>query len=295
MKNLSGYLAAYYKIQPDILLCFREKNEGVGSSWSDRCMYKEDGYSATKKYNHRITLDNEVVIEFDEDNPEDNKKVADEVVKRLRKDGIKYTMWFSGSKSYHVHAFFDMKKAHNTRLLKSVIMRHYCKGLEFKPDLQMAGKHLIRAEYGLNEKTGKYKYKVGESKGYPYVNEIKEEAWAWYIKEMTWLVKADMTRNVSQLANSKLIKKLLDTTYFNDHIKDGRARIIFVLANILCTTHEKKDLVDLLQKWYKYSNGRKLTSGQIAYQVYKAYNKRYNIGEKYILQLLLELGVEKAE
>lgn len=292
MNRLTHYLEAYYKIQPDILLCYRPENEGVGSSWSDRCMFKEEGYSATKKYNHRMTLDKEVVIEFDEDNPEDNRRVADQVIKRLQKDGIKYSMWFSGSKSYHVHFFIDPRQAANLKLLKSGIMRHYCRDLEFKPDLQLAGKHLIRAEYGVNEKTGNNKYKVGESKQYPVINEMPQAVWDKYIKEMQWLVKATMTRSVSEIANSDLIKKLLDTTYFNESIKDGRARIIFVLANVLCTTHEKRELVELLQKWYKYTSGRKLTDGQIAYQVYNAYSKRYNIGEKYLLQLMLELGVK---
>lgn len=242
-----------------------------------------------------MTLDQEVVIEFDEENPEDNKKVADIVVNRLKKDKVNYSMWFSGSKSYHVHFFIDPRKASNLKLLKSAIMRHYCKDLEFKPDLQLAGKHLIRAEYGLNEKTGNPKYKVSESRGYPKVNEVTPLAWDKYVKEMNWMIKATMTRSVNELANSDLIKRLLDTTYFNDSIKDGRSRIIFVLANVLCTTHQKRDLVDLLQKWYKYTNGRKMTDGQIAYQVYNAYNKRYNIGENYILQLLLELGVQKID
>jgi hypothetical protein len=289
MNKLSHYLEAYYKIQPDILLCYRPKNEGQGSSWSDRCLFKEEGYSATKKYNHRITLDKEVVIEFDEPNPEDNKRVADIVVQRLKRDGMKYSMWFSGSKSYHVHLFIDPRQASNLRLLKSVIMRHYCKDLEFKPDLQLAGKHLIRAEYGLNEKTGVNKYKVGESRGYPVLNEIPKVAWSNYIKEMGWLMKADMTRSVSELANSSLIKKLLDTTYFNDKMRDGRERILFILSNVLVAKYEKKELVELLQKWYKYTNGRKLTDGQIAYKVYKAFSKPYTISEKYILQTIQEL------
>jgi len=289
MRTLCNYLKAYSEIQEDILLCYRRANKGEGSSWADRCNYREEGYSATKKYNHRITLDKEVVIEFDEDTPEDNKRVADQVIKRLKKDGIKYSCWFSGSKSYHVHFFVEPRQASNLRLLKSVIMRHYCKDLEFKPDLQLAGKHLIRAEYGLNEKTGRFKTKNSESRGYPVLNTLPQNVWDGYIKEMSWLVKADMTRNVSELANSDLIKKLLDTTYFNDKVRDGRERILFILSNVLVSTHNKKDLIDLLQKWYKYTKGRKLTNGQIAYKVYKASKQPYTITEKYILQTMKEL------
>lgn len=295
MKKLTHYLEKYYEIQKEILLCYRPKNRGQGSSWSDRCNYLEEGYSATKAYNHRMTLDQEVVIEFDENKPEDNKRVAEQVIRRLKKDKIKYSCWFSGSKSYHVHFFIDPRQASNIRLLKSVIMRHYCKDLEFKPDLLLAGKHLIRAEYGINEKTGNYKVRDSQSKGYPVINPVPEDAWSTYIKEMNWLVKADLTRSVSELANSDVIKKLLDTAYFNDKVRDGRERIIWMLANILQSTHNKSDLVELLQKWYKYCNGRKLTPGQIAYKVYKAYKSPYTITEKYLKQILNELGVEDVE
>lgn len=292
MNRLKNYLEKYYEMQQDILLCYRPSNEGVGSSWSDRCNYLDENYSAKKKYNHRMTLDKEVVIEFDEKEPEVNKKLAEEVIKRLRKDKINYSCWFSGSKSYHVHFFIEPQQASNLRLLKSVIMRHYCKDLEFKPDLQLAGKHLIRAEYGLNEKTNKFKTKYSQSPSYPKLNNVIQPVWDKYIREMNWLIRASMTRSVSEIADSSAIKKLLDTTYFNEKLRDGRERILFILSNVLIHTMDKKDLIELLQKWYKYTNGRKLTPGQIAYKVYKADKAPYTITEKYILQTMQELGIK---
>lgn len=293
MNKLNDYLKRYSKIQEDILLCYRPSNSGEGSSWSDRCNYLEEGYSDTKKYNHRMMLDKEIVIEFDEDNLEDNTKMADEVCKRLKKDGIVFSRWFSGSKSEHIHFFIDPLQATNLRLLKSAIIRHYCKGLPFKPDLQMAGKHLIRAEFGLNEKTGNYKTRISQSSHYPSINTVPQESWNLYIRDMKWLMKASMTKGVNGLSDSEHIKKLLDTTYFNDKLKDGRTRIIFILANVLKGKYEKKELIELLQKWYKYTNGRKLTNGQIAYQVYNAFKTDKCPGEKYLLTLIRELGGEQ--
>jgi hypothetical protein len=291
-KTLTTYLDKYTKIQEDILLCSRISNEGEGSGWGDRCIYLDDNYSAKKHYNHRITLDKEVVIEFDEEDKKKNKDMANIVTERLQQDNIPYSMWFSGSKSYHVHFFIDPRQATNIRLLKSCIIRHYCRDLEFKPDLQMAGQHLIRAEYGLNEKTGNKKTIIQEREEYPKVCPVSEEAWELYIHDMRWIMKRSMNKTIKDISNSEEVKKLLDTTYFNDTLKDGRTRILFVLANVLKGKYEKKELIDLLQKWYKYTNGRKLTYGQIAYQVHSAYRSDKAPGLSYIMQLMRELGVE---
>jgi hypothetical protein len=198
-----------------------------------------------------------------------------------------------GLVTHNCHFFIDPKKASNLRLLKSVIMRHYCRDLEFKPDLQLAGSHLIRAEFGINEKTGHNKTKLYQSIGYPNLNTINQEVWDKYIKEMNWLLKISMSKTVNDLSESEYIKKLLDTTYFNDKLKDGRNRILFVLANVLKGKYEKKELIELLQNWYKYCGGSKMTDGQIAYVVYKAYKSDQSPGLTYILQLLKELGVEE--
>ena len=291
-KTLKTYLNKYSVIQEDILLCSRLTNSGEGSSWSDRCLYMEEGYSAKKHYNHRITLDKEIVIEFDEEDLKKNKDMAVEVTKRLIKDGIPYTMWFSGSKSYHVHFFINPREATNLRLLKSCVMRHYTKGLEFKPDLQMAGSHLIRAEFGINEKTGNPKKIINEREEYPKICPVVEEAWELYLHDMAWIMKRSMNKTIKDISNSAEVRKLLDTAYFNDVLKDGRTRILFVLANVLKNKYDKRELISLLQTWYKYTNGKKLTQGQVAYQVHAAYRTDKCPGITYILQLLRELGVE---
>lgn len=290
MKNLRAYLNKYYEFQKDILLCYRPSNEGEGSSWRDRCLFRGEGYSDRKPYNHRIVLPCEVVIEFDEDNLELNAELAGQVVKRLQRDGIVYARWFSGSKSEHVHCLFDMGDAHRYDLLRKAIIKFYTQGLSHKPDLAMGNNnHMIRAEYGLNEKTGKHKTLVGRSPKYPVLNPIPQGAWDIYIKDCQRMLRAEMTRTVNGLSESDTIKKLLDTTYFNDNIRDGRSRIIFVLANVLYSKYEKQELIDLLINWYKYTGGRKLRPGQIAYVVHKAYREPYNIGPGYLQGLMDEI------
>lgn len=286
VRTLSTYLDKYYKIQKDIPLCYRSSDKAW---WNDRCLYLDNNYSDIKKYNHRMILDKEVVIEFDTDNAEENKKMVESIIPKLRNDRIRYSLWHSGNKSYHLHFFIDPKQASNLRLLKKSIMRHYTSHLETLPDLQLASTHMIRAEYGLHEKTGKHKSLISQSPGYPRLCEVTLPVWKRYRKEMEKVQKWKMSMSVSDLADSKLIKELLDTRNFGKY-NDGRERIIFTLANVLHVKYsDKKELAQLLVDWYKYTNGRKLTDGQIKYRVYKAYTKPYNLSEAYIRELLEEL------
>ena len=285
VRTLSTYLNKYYEIQKDIPLCYRSSEKAW---WNDRCLYLDEKYSDTKKYNHRMILQQEVVIEFDTENHEDNFKYVDTISKRLIKEGIKYSLWHSGNKSYHLHFFVSTKQATNIRLLKKSIMRYFSEGLPVLPDLQLAGNHMIRAEYGKHEKTGKNKNLIRQSHGYPKLCELPQGVWNRYRDEMEKVQKWRMSMSVNDLADSKIIKELLDTTNF-DKLGDGRERIVFVLSNILYTKYDEKELVQLLTDWYKYTNGRKLSRGQIAYKVRRAYKKPYKISERYILELLEEL------
>lgn len=285
MKTLTTYLDKYRKFQSEIALVYRSSAKAW---WNDRCVYLDEKYSPMKPYNHRSILNNEVVIEFDEDSLEKNKELAEKVIKRLITDKIKYSLWHSGNKSYHVHFFLKFGDVVNKRLLKKSIMRHYTEGFDILPDLQLAGTHSIRAEYGLHEKTGKFKTKLRESKGYPTLCAIPQKAWDRYIKEMEKVQKWRMSMSVNDVADSALVKELLDTKNF-DNLGDGRERIVFVLANILCDKYDKKELIKLLVDWYKYTNGKKLTDGQIKYKVHKAYQKKYNLSEVYIRGLIEDI------
>lgn len=282
MKTLSTYLDKYRVFQKEIPLIYRSSAKAW---WNDRCIYLDENYSGMKKYNHRMILNKEIVIEFDEDEPVKNKELAESVIKKLIKDKIKYSLWHSGNKSYHVHFFLDFGDVVNSRLLKKSVMRYFTEGLDVLPDLQLASTHSIRAEYGLHEKTGKFKTKLRESKGYPMLCPIPQGAWDRYIKEMEKVQKWKMSMSVNDVAESDLVKELLDTKNF-DRLNDGRERIVFVLSNILCHKYEKKELMRLLVDWYKYTNGKKLTEGQIRYKVHKAYQKSYTFTERYLNELI---------
>ena len=285
MRTLSHYLNKYHKFQKEIPLCYRSSSKAW---WNDRCLYLDDKYSDVKKYNHRMVLNNEIVIEFDEDSVEKNLALIEKVRKKVLADGIKYSLWHSGNKSYHLHFFVNTKSVVNVRLLKKSIMRYYTDGLDTLPDLQLAGNHMIRAEFGLHEGSGVPKNLIRQSPGYPFPAELPQDIWTRYSEEMSKVQKWKMSMSVKDLSESDLIKELLDTTNF-DKMNDGRERIMFILSNVLCVKYEKKELIQLLVDWYRYTNGRKLTRGQIKYKVDRAYRKPYVIGEYYIKELLAEL------
>ena len=284
-RTLSTYLNKYHEFQSEIPLCYRSSSKAW---WNDRCLYLDNKYSDLKNYNHRMVLRDEIVIEFDNDSREKNYELIEKVAKKILKDGIRYSLWHSGNKSYHLHFFINTKNSTNVRLLKKSVMRYYTEGLEILPDLQLAGSHMIRAEFGLHEGSGKHKNLIRQSPHYPTKAELPQEVWDRYKTEMSKVQKWKMSMSVKDLADSDMIKEMLDTTNFNK-LNDGRERILFVLSNVLCYKYEKKELIQLLQDWYRYTNGRKLSRGQIKYKVDRAYRKPYSIGEYYIRSLLEEL------
>ena len=123
MDKLTNYLMKYYHIQDKIMLVYRPT---LKSNWACRCLFLSDKYEPNIAYNHRSILSNEIVMEWDDDNEVLNRKYADIVSSRLRKDNLKVAKWRSGNKSIHLHCFVNFKTVGNISLFKKVFMKHYC-------------------------------------------------------------------------------------------------------------------------------------------------------------------------
>ena len=283
--TLTTYLNKLMEIQDVFYLCYRPT---LDSGWSNRCVFLDEKYSPMLPYNHRTILDNEVVIEFDNDDVQRNLVNAELVTKKLIKGKIKYSMWSSGNKSFHVHCFIKANVG-NMSMIKKAFMRWATQGLDDKPDMQLATNHLIRAEYGVHEKTGKFKTRIRESANYPLLCDLPKEVWESYLGEKEKYVKRRMTQATSDISESEVVKKLLDTTYIQDELKDGRERIVFCLANVLCVKYEKQELIDLLWNWYTYAGGKDLSFYQVKYKIDRAYRDRYTITERYLNELLEDI------
>lgn len=284
MNTLTTYLTKYYKMQDKILLVHRTS---LQDNWRDRCFYLGDKYNSSTPYNHRSVLNNEIIIEYDKDDPSENKRLIKEVSKRLDEDKMKYSLWSSGNKSIHLHIFVNINEAQNLPLLKKSFIRYYCDGLDI-PDLQVcANNHLIRAEYGVHEKTGNKKLPLYRSKEYPFINDIPNLVWNLYSNERRDSIIRKINKSDADITSLKGFKYVVTAHEFRES-EDGRERALFMLIHILKPQYkdDKEGLIKFLQDWYRYSSGYKITDKQIAGKVHYHWSRNYHIGVKYLNELL---------
>lgn len=292
MSSLTQYLREYYKYQPEgIVLVYRESKD---KGWNNRAIYLGENYNPLTPYNHRVMLQNELVCEWDNDDLELNKKYADEVTRRMKKDGLKVAKWFSGSKSYHVHCLLNVGSCTNIPLLKRVIIRHYTKGLPI-PDLQLCGNnHLIRAEYGLHEKTGKRKELISKDKDFPCLSEIPKEVWNLYYKEVSIIMNRKVSIDTKEFEQLPGIQHLFKTEEFKKY-NDGRKRGCLLLIFALKDKYNKEELTEYVWSWLKYNGNTDLDKSDVAKKVhYYTVVKNYPLSfwTRYLNELLEDLGLE---
>jgi hypothetical protein len=292
MKRLYNYLKAYSEFQKEIMLVYRPQ---IKSSWADRCLYLSEDYNSCKPYNHRSVLRNEIVIEFDTEEINRNEWASKQVAELYRRDGIKYSLWKSGNKSTHLHCLIQIKDNVQVNLLKSQFIRYYTQDLDEEPDMRLASdNHLIRAEFGVHEKTGNTKDLIYESKEYAKeLSIVNQDVWDKYTRYRTSSLQSEMTRSLNSTAIENLegFKHILKTETFKE-LKDGHERALFMLIHILKPKYEgkKEELTKFLQDWYRYSSGYKLTDEDIRRKVKYHWDREYCIGINYLNELLISLG-----
>lgn len=287
MRSQQWWLMWYYKLQKEIVLVSRLSND---AGWWERCLYLGDNYKQHLHYNHRIVLKNEIVIEFDGEDSNENRRLADEVTERFRRDGIRYAKWSSGNKSTHVHTIINTANVGDVILLKRTFVRHYTQGLPL-PDMLLTGaNHLIRTEWGLHEKTGKKKELLGASPNYPCINEVPQAIWDEYAEAIRKRLLQPITTGTS-IRKHPGFEYLLATHQFKE-AGDGHERALFLLIHTLKPDYpdKKEELIKFLQDWYRYSGGGKMSDGEIRRKVTYHWDKTYTITERYLEDLLESIG-----
>ena len=311
--KLVQFLNYYYtECQKNILLVYRGE---LTENWAKRTTYLGNEYYPKLNYNHRSILDCEVVFEYDYEDTELNKKLVDKIATRLSADGIEWAKWSSGNKSIHLHILINNSKVMNLSLFKNAILRFYgtyyynevtkvisdteVDGYKkLVPDLKLATpNHLIRAEYGIHEKTQKKKSLISKTLDYPCKSNIPLIVFEEYTKAQEKSVRQRIMQTTSELADSELVKKLLDTVYFRNDMDDGRERVMYQLIHILKPKFKSKptgqeELVNFLWEWYKYSSsqGLKMTEVDVRNKVRYHWNKDYTITEATLKRTIEDIG-----
>ena len=232
------------------------------------------------EYNHRSILTDEVVFDFDDESKKKNEDNANEVCKRLESRGVKYSLWSSGNKGFHIHTmWFKLHTLSNISSMKKVILQHFAG--DFKIDYQLATKHLIRAEGGLNEKDLvhlKTKKLIKEDEGL-VPNMISPYLMKLYADKM----KEDAVRMIAKSNDSEVDNKKLKRV-LNGEIKvqDGREKILFFAIHQLKKSHEFEEVCSVLCSWYRYSGGCKMSNSQIKQKVKYHWNKDYSFKKDFL-------------
>lgn len=307
--GLNNYLMEYYnKYQKSIIVVYRGDASG---SWAKRCLYLSPKYSPMVEYNHRQILDDEIVIEYDNEDVKLNSRLADKVSAKLRADGILFSKWHSGNKSEHIHLIVKKYDLANKELFKKAIMKHYGTyyydevnkiiydkyrdGLtKLTCDLRLSGaNHLIRAEYGLHEKTGEKKRLLWKSADYPKRSKIPVSVFEKYTASMERSVQTKLGLNIDP--EHDIVKNLMDTVKFKEGMNDGRERVMFALIHILKPKFKPgnmEGLVSLIDSWYNYcsTQRRKMTRIDIQNKVRYHWTKDYRVTINTLKKIMDEVG-----
>lgn len=245
-----------------------------------------------KSYNHRDILPGEIVWECD--SPELLDNVVDGLIifNKLLNDGIIAQAWLSGNKSLHVSTFFNTDGVGDLLLFRRCVFEHYAGDINV--DRALLGHHLIRAEYGVHEKTGKHKgLLVGPP--VPIINELPDFLWKRYEQELFIRSIKEQKKQYKRQYNHythkapRCVSQLESEEYFNKG--DGMNRGLFIMADIYakyCETPEEG--MGRLKAWNNKLK-KPFRESYLKYHFNKATTSVRHVGCPYIHELLRELGL----
>jgi len=269
------------------------------ASWS-RAEFQGSRYDKTTPYNHRTIFRSEVVLEYDDASKRLNYKLAKRASRKLYGDYISHSMWTSGNKSTHIHILFDMSEVDDVRLMKRTILAEYgCtkhRDQYYKPDMALASpNHLVRAEWGVHEKTGDCKRLIDEDIGFPELEYIPEHIQETYEERLN---DVQYDRDVQGLAKNVLesdgFQWLLKPSNMKE-VGDGRKRAVFILGNVLreATSDDDDDVIEWVQDWYRKAGGHDYSDGQIQQILLNNFQDDKTPGFPYLNELLSDIGKER--
>lgn len=254
-----------------------------------------------------------MVLDFDHEDEETNRGAVARICKKLNAKDWTYSVFYTGNKGYHIHIFFpqimkvvgdDDKKVLKELFIRSLYSckkKHYrcrscsgkikdnkpCPMLEDKVDLQLTGKHMIRMEYSVHDKTNKPKSLLVEIRGVG-TNELPQPV----LQRFYYIKQRMMARLPKSLKSTK--EKQCVRFFLSNKFTDGRKRIMFVLIKNLMQRYTRAEVRKIMNDWNKEVQHCHIQDRVISSAISTAYANGQMIKVaprcSYIKQVLLELG-----
>lgn len=257
--------------------------------------------------NAREIFPDEIVIDIDADKDQGTRTVkkndsllhARTIAGRLKKLGMNYVMWDSGGDGYHIHLLFpEIKTLAKTDLeiswLKENILKYLVENTNrsyIKSKVCLVKKTLISIEHSIHRKGIFSKTPIEYFEDHPEENKIPK-------------ILVDRFNDIKEKQKLQAFKKYETQTeptfgdevpqcirfFLEREIKDGRHRMLFILANYFSKRKTKKDMYDFINKWNQYVHNGHLTDIEIKTVIENAYSKSYRPGPRYYSNLLDDIG-----
>ena len=233
------------------------------------------------EYNHRSILNHEVVFDFDAPTKNENWINVVSVLKVFDNQKINYSLWSTGGDGYHIHTFWDgLEQISRLGVMKKTILKMYGGGKHI--DYQLAGKHLIRTEWGLYEKLCPlrevHKTLIIDKKGLS-PNELPSFLFKTYVRN----IKKDFEKDLKKIEGVKGNDDRLNALMSGElKVRDGKERVMFYLIHKLKELHDYDDVVKKITSWYHYNGGFKMTKSQIKSKVAYHWRKKYSFSASYL-------------
>ena len=219
----------------------------------------------------------------------------------MKKSKNEYESWYTGGKGIHVHIFFQELKQYSpeerTTLKKCIIDYFFGKdAIHAKVDYLLCSRHLVRSEYGVHEKTNKFKTKFDEfSPRVRIPNKIPKQVLIAYKKEKDMYSQRKPMVLGTGLSDNPFpcISYLMKEEFTS--LKDGRSRALTILAGYFYRALGPEG-IDYLFTWNKDLLGNYFREGTVR-STYKSITRMYNEGRafgcKSTQYLLDDFGVKE--
>lgn len=208
--------------------------------------------------NHREVLPSEVVFDLDTECQKRQKLYLNKLITKLDRGKYTYDSYHTGGKGSHTHTFWEglaQLSTEDRSLMKECILNAFFNKRErvyAGVDYQLCTRHLVRAEYGLHEKTLNRKLPISSNGDRHKFNKIPAKAKIEYMKrKMDKKERAKIVRSGTGISRAAFpcVTTLLSQDFAKN--KDGRKRALNILSCYFYKNVGDKG-INTIKEWNDY-------------------------------------------